>query len=214
MYFVLKKTLSLYRSNEATKINNHNIMKTVNIFAKFDNLNGAKFIGLNSYESKGTGEISNYVLTVNISEHNMKVNDLAKLKSLVESDFLAISQSEKIALDIVKLAFGELVFSAEKNLSENPEDRTVQSQAQTDAYEFLTKGVKLNKTALKLHVCGLEISKEVIVKGVYKVVKSSDKTLAKKAIQKYCKLSCLKYRNFIFENIDQLKITGTTIDLK
>lgn len=184
------------------------------IFNEFEKLNGSKFIKFNSYQSKTTGEIANFIINVNVNEHNMKVNDLEKLKSLTDSDLLTISESKNIALDIVKLGFNELVLAAEKNLSENQKDRSNASIAQTEAYVHITKGVKLNKETMKLYVCGLELRKEVVVKGTYKSVNSSDKTIAKKQIQKVANLSCLKYRNYIFENADQLKISGRIIDLK
>jgi hypothetical protein len=183
------------------------------IFDKFNSLKGAKFIGFNGYTAKGTGEVANFVINVNISEMNMKTNDLAKLKALKETDLQKVADSKQIALDIVKLGFDELVFAAEKNISANMEDRTIASQAQTDAYIHICKGVKLNKETRLLYVSGLEQSKTVVFDGVYKTVKSQPKTIAKKAIQKHAELSCLKYRNYIFENAETLKISGTTIEL-
>lgn len=183
------------------------------IFDKFNSLNGCKFLGFNGYVSK-TGEKSNFTVNVGISEHNMKQSDLIKLKALTENDLQAVATAKNIALDIVKLGFNELVIAAEKNLSENPEDRSNQSQAQTDAYIHVAKGIKLNKETRQLYVSGLEIAKTIIELGEpKKPVNSAPKTIAKKAIQYKADLSCLKYRNYIFENIDTLKIKGETIEI-
>lgn len=184
------------------------------VLNQFDKLNGAKFIKFNGYTSKGTGEISNILLNVNISEINMKKNDFEKLKSLGEDQLKQVAESKGIALNIVQVALNELLVSAEKNLSENLEDRTVQSQAQTNAYYHITKGIKLNKETRQLYVTGLELRKEVIVKGEYKTVNSSAKTIAKNELKKVAQLSSNKYRCFVFDNIDQLKINGRFFELK
>ncbi len=180
---------------------------------KFQSLKSASFISINNYLSTTTGEISNHVINVNISLVNAKTSDLQALKNMSEANLLTVSNTSKIAVDILKISLQEMLNSAEKNLSANIEDRTAQSQAQTDTYFHITPAIRLHKETLMIHVFGQAISKVVLVEGEYKPVKSSDKTLGKKAITKFLDLRAGKFRDFILGNADSLKVSGETIDL-
>lgn len=182
-----------------------------NIINKFQSFSKSSFISLNAYLAKTSGEIANHVINVNINIMTAKLSDLEKLKNVTESDLILISEKLKIAIDTCKLALSELLASAEKNVSANIEDRTKQSQAQTDAYIFITPAIRLHKETLALHIFGQAISKTVLVEGTYKTVKSSDKTLAKKAIKKHLDLRAEKFRDFIIENTEAVKVQGDTI---
>ena len=182
---------------------------------KFRNLNGAKFIGINNYLSVNTHEIANFILNVNISIENAKKTDYERLMNCENKDLKDISLSSGIAIDILKLSLAEMITSAQKNLSANIEDRTAQSQGQTGAYIPLAKGVKLHTDTLEVHVFGLLISKELVLKGDnYKPTpNSSDKTLGKKAITDHLDLRTGKFRTFVLGNADNLKVNGETIEI-
>jgi hypothetical protein len=182
---------------------------------KFRNLNGAKFIGINNYLSVSTHEIANFILNVNISIENAKKTDYERLMNCENKDLKDISLSSGIAIDILKLSLAEMITSAQKNLSANIEDRTAQSQGQTGAYIPLAKGVKLHTDTLEVHVFGLLISKELVLKGDnYKPTpNSSDKTLGKKAITDHLDLRTGKFRTFVVGNADSLKVDGTVIEI-
>jgi hypothetical protein len=182
-----------------------------NIINKFQSFSKSSFISLNSYFAKTTGEVANHVINVNISIMSAKLSDLEKLKNITEIQLAQISEKSKIALETCKVALAELLTSAEKNVSANIEDRTAQSQAQTDAYIFITPAIRLHKETLALHIFGQAISKKVLVEGTYKTVNSSDKTLAKKAIKKHLDLRAEKFRDFIIENTETVKVQGDTI---
>jgi hypothetical protein len=182
---------------------------------KFNSLNGAKFISINNYLSVSTHEIANFILNVNISIENAKKTDYERLMNCENKDLKDISLSSGIAIDILKLSLAEMITSAQKNLSANIEDRTAQSQGQTGAYIPLAKGVKLHTDTLEVHVFGLLISKELVLKGDnYKPTpNSSDKTLGKKAITDHLDLRAGKYRTFVLGNADNLKVNGETIEI-
>jgi hypothetical protein len=182
---------------------------------KFRNLNGAKFIGINNYLSVSTHEIANFILNVNISIENAKKTDLKRLQACTDNDLKDINKVSGIAIDILKLSLAEMITSAQKNLSANIEDRTAQSQGQTGAYIPLAKGVKLHTDTLEVHVFGLLISKELVLKGDnYKPTpNSSDKTLGKKAITDHLDLRTGKFRTFVVGNADSLKVDGTVIEI-
>ena len=184
-------------------------------FDKFQNLKGVSFIGVNNYYAKTTGEVSNYVINVNLSVENAKRTDLQKLQNCTAEDLdNVLNSASGFTLDDTKTALQEMLCSAEKNLNENKEDRSVQSQAQTDAYIHLTPAIRLHKENMEIHIFGQLISKVVLVKGEYKTVNSSGKTLAKQAIKKYLDMRSDKFRDFILGNVDQIKISGETLEIQ
>lgn len=185
------------------------------LFDKFNGLNGASFISINNYLAKTSGELANHRLNVNISVKNAKETDLNRLRNCTDKDLEMISKASNIDFETCKQALSEMLASAEKNLSENIEDRTNQSKGQSDAFITLTKNgsVKLHKDTLAVHIFGMHIDKTVLVKGEYKQVKSKPKTLAKKAITKHLDLRAEKFRTFILANADNLKVSGDVIEI-
>jgi hypothetical protein len=182
-------------------------------FDKFDGLNGVTFISINNYEAKTSGEIANHTLNVGISVENAKQTDLNRLNACTDKDVKDIATSSKIDLETVKIALAEMIVSATKNLSADLSNRTAQSQAQTDAYLHITSAIKMHKETGLFHIFGQHINKKVLVAGTYKSVNSSDKTLAKTAIKKHLDLRTEKFRTFIVENIQSVKMQGETLEI-
>ena len=60
-----------------------------------------------------------------------------------------------------------------------------------------------------VYVYGIRVRKTVLVAIEYKAVKSAEKTLAKKAINKFLRSD--KFINFKLGNMDELKINGITL---
>jgi len=179
------------------------------LFDQFEKFNGSpKFVGFGSYLSKLTGEISNYVINCNIDVARIKLADFKKLKNCSDAIIEKVAKDNEIPVLIVKQALSELTISAEKNLSTDPTQRTVNSQAQTDAYVNINKSVRVCKTDLAVHIFGMVISKTVLVKGEYKTVNSSQKTIAKNKLKKALRLSSDKFRSFVFLNLDTVKVSG------
>jgi hypothetical protein len=174
------------------------------------NLNGAKFININGYKSEKTGEVANHNIITNISVMNAKTKDFETLKS---ADVVSISEGKTIALDVFKMALSEMLVSAEKNLSEKMEDRTAQSQAQTDAYIHLSPAIRIHKETGNVHIFGLANSKKVLVAGTYKEVNSADKTIAKNVITKSLNLRAGKFRTFILENVASVSMEGENLNI-
>ncbi len=181
---------------------------------KFQSLSGAKFISVNNYIAKTSGEIANHVVNVNISVLNAKRKDLQTLKECSADVLALIAVNSKIALETLKQALQEMIASSAKNLSAKKEDRSKQSQAQTDAYIFLTPAIRLHKESFEVSVFGQAINKTVIQEGEYddKKVNSSDKTIAKKLITKHLNLRAGKYRNYVLGHVDNLKVSGEVIN--
>ena len=183
-----------------------------NLFKELDGYKGARFIGFRGYSSQ-SGEISNYVINANISVERFKLADLRKLQNVNFDTLQAIADTNKIAMEIVKLAWSEMLKSAEKNVSANMADRTAQSQAQSDAYVNINRSIRVHKDSLAVHIFGMVISKKTLVKGEYKAVNSSDKTIAKGLISKALRLSASKFRTFIVDNLETVVASGKKFEL-
>jgi hypothetical protein len=179
-------------------------------FDKFGNLNGAKFVGIRNYTNKN-GETANLSILVNFSTENAKRKDLSTLKSLTVEDLMDITIANELPLETVEIALAELIKSAEKNLTED--DKTVQSIAQADAYIHLTSGVKMHKETMNVFVIGLVNSKTILVHGEYPATNKRIKTKCKDAIKKHCSLTMSKYRQYNVGNMNEIAISGTSIDM-
>jgi len=181
------------------------------IFDEFNNLNGAKFIAIKNHKSEKTGEIADFVVNTNIKVMTAKEKDYNAVASLTENDLKGLANENSFNYDTMLQAYNELLTSKKKNLSENVEDRTKQSQAITDAFLNVGNGLKIHKNTMELHITGFVQNKKVIQKGEYKKVNSREKTLCKKAIEKFIDARMKKYRTFKVKNIDNLKISGNTL---
>lgn len=181
------------------------------LFDKFNNLSGAQFIGIKNYASSTTGEVSNFTILTHYSIMEAKKKDLNTLESLTFTDVEDIAEAKELDKVVVFEALTELIASARKNLSENLEDRTTNSQAQTDAYLHIGKSLKINKTSMDVYVVGMVINKQVVTPGEYKKVNSRPKTIAKKAIAKHCDLRMNKYRNLKVGQAEKINVDGSTL---
>ena len=181
-------------------------------FDKFGNLKGAKFIGIEKYSNK-YGEVSNISLLTNVSIKNAKEKDLQSLKSLTDKDLHTIAEKNNLPLETIKVALGEMIESAEKNLSADMNEHTNQSKAQSDAYIHLDNSIRLHKESMNVFVSGFFNNKTVLVEGEYPKRNKRVKTLCKEAITKYCDLRMSKYRQYNIGSMDKLNITGTTLQM-
>lgn len=181
-------------------------------FDSFQKNKGVTFINLVDYFSKTTGEIADHLININLSVKNAKETDLNKLLSFTPQQLVILSKKTNISFNTIETALSEMIEAAKKNLSADPENRTAQSQAQTDAYINLTPALRIHKETGFLHIFGQTIRKTVKVKGEYKTVNSSQKTLAKNEIKKHLDLRSDKFRTFIVSNLDSFKINGEIIE--
>lgn len=174
-------------------------------FDKFNHLNGASFIAINGY-CNSANEIANHVVNANCSTENAKVKDNTILHSLVAEN---IAKDGNFSLEITKLALSEMIIASDKNIGEY-ENRTNQSKGQDNAYVYIGKSIRMHIETEIVHIFAQKISKVVLIKGEYKSVKSSDKTLCKNYIKK---TYLTKYSDFKLGNIDSIKISGEVIEL-
>lgn len=190
--------------------------KNVKLVVTAKTIKGTSFVGIRDYENK-QGELSNYTLNVGINYENVLKNDFNTLKNNQVEIVETLKKSYPIA--IIEQAYNELLTSLEKRLSDEitkanlraENDKTIlASDAQIDAYINLTKGIKLHKDTMQLHVFGLVVKKTVLKAIEYKQTKSRELTIVKNKIEKFCDFKQSKYRTFIFNKAD-VKIKGIQI---
>lgn len=179
-------------------------------------INGTSFVGVRYYENS-KGEVSNQTVLAGISYMNVLKHDLDAL--IINKDKVIADLSKKHDNDLVEKAYAKVLTSLNKRLaSEDVKeqlreqgDATIkQSDAQIDAYEKLAKGVKRHKDSDEIHVFGLVIRKEVIIKGEYTTTNSRELTIVQNKIKKACGFKQGKYRTFKF-NKAEIRLQGVTL---
>ena len=186
-----------------------------NLLDQFAKVKGAKIIAVNGYVSTSKRiepETANYVLNVNVNIENAKKKDLETLKNFPASQLLEIAEKCGATNEIALQALEELIISKEQNLSKELNERTNQSIAQTEAYTQLGKGLKFHNETGVLYVSGFQISKKVLIEGVYKPTNSGAKTKVKRAIEKTLRMS--KFRIFKIVSANQIAVSGGTVQIK
>jgi hypothetical protein len=180
-------------------------------------IKGTSFVGLRNYESSSSGEVSNQTILVGIDYSKVLQNDLNVLR--LKKDEIFAELSKEISAELLAQAYDNVLSSLVKRTASEEEkealrlanDKTIiLSDAQSNAYSTLAKGVRLHQESNTIHISGLAIRKEVLVKGEYKETKSRDLTIAQERIKKFCEFKELKFRNFKFNN-GEVKIQGVTI---
>jgi hypothetical protein len=192
------------------------VEKNLENFADFiKSLTGLSFVGIPAYVNKA-GEVANHTININANVKEDKQADYDMFVSLQENtDFIT-----KIALkyangniNAVTAVLDNMVASAKKNLSENIEDRSNQSQGQTNAFEWITNGISVHKTTGDVFIFGKKHKKSVIVEGVYKVVKHRPETIIKNGILANVKIRT-KYGRYNVDKIKELRYNKVTETLE
>jgi len=191
------------------------IEKTLNNVATMvacKTINGTSFVGVRNY-SNSKNEVSNQTFLVGINYANLLDADLKTLKAFDIKPLIA-----KYDIAIVTKAYTELLNSLikrtasefEKEILRAANDSTMnRSDAQSDAFESVAKGLKTKDN--NLYIYGLCVKKTVLVEGVYPVVKSQLKTIVKNEIKKAAELKETKFKQFKLGNLEELNIQGFTI---
>jgi len=180
-----------------------NISEIGKLVAIISQIKTPSFVRINNYTSDKTGETSNYTINLGVKYENAKEADsifLLDTENMKKVDFGSFGT-------VAALAWNEML---ESRLA--PSEKTQnQSAGQTDAYITLCPNVRLHIAEQRIFIYGFVVSKEVIQAGTYKPVKSSDKTLAKKKIEKHLKAT--QFRQFAFDKLASVKVKGEEIEI-
>ena len=182
-------------------------------------IKGTSFVGVRNYENL-QGEQSNQTFNVGINYGKVLQYDLQALQNF---DISTLADQHSMA-DLTK-GYAELLLSLQKRTADeqtkaellaNNDKTMLQSQAQTDAYISLSNGLKakLENDKLVLYIYGFMVRKTILKKGIYKEKNSRSLTLAKEAIKKSAGLKETKYKQFKLGNLEEIKISGVTLDIK
>lgn len=164
---------------------------------------GARFVGM-TYTNEN-GEKSRYRLIMGINLVSLYKSDLRTLKKLRPS------------LEGVKaIACDELIASIENSLTKgigNNDAYTLKGY-----YTPITPNgeVKLHVNEAgetHLYIRGYVLTKDVLVKGTYSTVKSSDKTLAKKEIEKSLKRGKIRTFKINVAVLEGVRMNGMDIEI-
>lgn len=153
-----------------------------------------------TYQAKGTGEIARHNFATHYDYAKLLRRDLSKVESM---SFQGVKE----------LARQELLKSLRNSLDCLASGVENAAYTRKDSDIALGEGLSLNLATNTLRVRGLSIKKLVIQQGEVKKVNSSEKTLAKREIEK-C-LAKSKIREFILdaENLQVAKLNGKKIEL-
>lgn len=163
--------------------------------------NGCKFMSFLYTPKKNPGEQSRYILNFGVDYRRSCEDDLKKLEAYQPAN------------DIERIAKDEILTSLKQTLEKGVSD----SYTQKDLFIPLCKGVKMHKETFELYLYGYIHAKEVIKEGEpKKAVKSNEKTLAKKAIEKACGTKRGKYSQFILspDVIAGVKVNGEILEIQ
>lgn len=155
---------------------------------------GARFLTINNYTNQ-KGDLSNYMVIANFSYENAKQKDIEKLNKM------------KLKDDLKEVARQALLESFEKNKDKTTSSN--QSKAQKDTYTNLTSCVRIHNESGRLYLYAKLVGKTIIKEAEKKEVKSDELTKAKNFIKK--KLHTSKYRQFIIENISNIRLNNKEI---
>lgn len=188
-------------------------------------LKGCKFISMRGYNSDASDntEIANHLINIGFIYENMKAKNIDLLVNNLTGDMLVNTQNinlDEINYSLINLngksldaykdevrgsyaqAYSELITSA-----------TTIAPVKENNDIYLNNVLVFNTNTGSLSIIGQSISKSVIVEAEPKITKKGAKTLAKELIQKAAGLKTNSYRRFKIENLQNVKISGETIDI-
>jgi len=175
-------------------------------------IKGTSFVGIRNYKNS-QGEVSNQTFIVGINYGKLLENDLAKLKAFDITPLIA-----KYDKETVSKAYQELLVSLVKRTATELEKEVLRangdvtinrSDAQSEAYEHVAKGLKTQDGCL--YIYGLAVKKTIIEAVEYPTVNSQLKTIVKNEIKKLADLKETKYKQFKLGELETLNIQGFTI---
>jgi hypothetical protein len=166
--------------------------------AMSNSITNVTFLSLKNYLNS-SNELANHLINIGISYKNSVAKDIVFLETMNLADY-----TFKSSLVIIEQARLELIAAFTKP-NEN------RSNGQKDAYIHINEACKVHVESGKLYIYGYSVSKQVIKEGEYKVVKSSELTIAKNELRKLLKTG--KFKQFSLEVGNNIKANGETLEL-
>jgi hypothetical protein len=157
-----------------------------------------------TYTAKETGETARFSVMLG-----------ASLTSLYQQDIAVLEATVAGLTGVAKIAGEELLASRRESLEKGIGNNSqyVHAPQNADTYVHIPgmPGCKVHGSTGEMYVTGIISSKTVLTAGIYKTVKSSEKTIAKNQIKK--SLGSSKFRQFSLNNLSSVTVDGDTVHL-
>lgn len=190
--------------SEITAGMNETVAKFLTVIVEGTQKTGARFASFN-YTASESNETSRYNVLMGV-----------KMETLYKKDLEYLTVLRPTLSGIKLVACDELIASINESLTKGIGNNSAYTLK--GYYEPLdNKGeVKLHTDetgARFLYIRGYVIKRTVITPGVHKVVKSSEKTLAKKEIEKNLKRGKIRTFKINVNNLNAVKVNGLCIEI-
>jgi hypothetical protein len=195
--------------------NNLNEQQIQALINATNEIGGCSMVAIKDYSSDKSNntEIANQLINVGASYQNMIKKD-SNIYANFDVNTVDVDKFNYATIDTGKLTLEQFKQAVKENLS----IALVELQAPKKSKEtndiYLNKALVFNLNTLRLSVIGQQINKTVEVKGEFKIVKSSPKTIAKRLIEKQAKGRTQTLRRFALDNvIKEIRLNGETIEI-
>lgn len=161
-------------------------------------ITGVSFVSIRNYTNT-SGETSNNLINVGMSYTNAKKKDIETLETLNVKEHSFKSTPENI--EAARVALIAAFIAPDK----------ARSEGQKDAYTVISEGIKVHNETGQIYIYGYREKKEVLKAGEYKVVNSSDLTIAKNELRKLLRTG--KFTQYALEMGNEIRANGNTLEL-
>jgi hypothetical protein len=170
------------------------------IMKKLDEMTGPRFVGI-TYRSKGTGELSRYVINVNTSYFNLTLKSIEMLKAIENG----LTGDYRLACSSLLVSYAQSIIAIQTKTAHPDNTRA-------GTYTVEHDGGLIRTGDLSYELRGILMSKKVLEAGVHKVVQSKALTVAKQELEKNLPRS--KFRSFAldFGAFESIRIGGTELE--
>jgi len=141
----------------------------------------ASFVSIIGYRSKGTKELADHQIIMNVSYERMLKESLVVLKT-IDSVNVDVGYGDETLTkkdEVFKNAKNEIELAIRQSLAKE-NDR---ANAMAEHFIPISKGVRIHKETQEIHISGKPHQKTVREAGTIKIVKSRPKTIVKNAIR-------------------------------
>lgn len=195
---------------------NLNMDAVTKLIEATNGVSGVSFVSIKGYSSDKSEntELANHVINIGASYQNMLNKDAVTLDN-INLDNIDVNNynydtvdTANLSLDAYKQAVKDMLPTALAEM------QAPKAKKDTSADIWLNKALVFNLNTLRLSIFGQSMTKETVIKGDLKKVKSAPKTIAKKLIEKACKSRTAAIRRFTLDNtLANINLKGETVEM-
>jgi hypothetical protein len=169
-----------------------------------------EFVTIRNY-TNANNEIAHHNINLGVSYRGLQERELNRLLNL---DINGLEYDEDVTDPVKQQAYTELIESLTRNMDDNIEVHTTQSQGQLNAFTKIAPNLNFHEETQKLHVNGMAIKKTIVQDGEYppNTRVKRVKTRAKETINAANKMN--KYRRYKLSNITCFRVKGKELNIE